>query len=343
MAACGSSGSGSSGNARTLLQETFSGSHTVRSGVLGFQLSLTPSGSSTVKTPIAFGFGGPFQSRGSGNLPASDFNLSIDALGHHGQLGLVSTGTNGFLVLDGNAYKLPQSDYQKLASSFSSAGGGAGTGGLSRLGINPLHWLQNPSVVGTETVGGAQTTHIRSRVNVNALLGDLNTFLQKASSKAGSTSTSLPTGLSAATRQKIVRAVHNATVDVWTGSSDKTLRKLTLNLSFPVTGQFSTLFGGLNSAALGLTLQYAHLNQPQRITGPTHVKPFSGFVTKFQGVMSQLRGTFGVSAGSASGTSPSGPTTGGNSATIGRYSNCLKQAGKDVAQMQKCASLLNGG
>ena len=41
LAACGSASSGS-GSAQTLLKQTFSGSHTVKSGVLTFDLSLTP-------------------------------------------------------------------------------------------------------------------------------------------------------------------------------------------------------------------------------------------------------------------------------------------------------------
>ena len=75
IAACGSSSSSSSGSAgsagaQSLLNATFSGSHAVKSGVLGFNLTLTPSGSSTIKGPISLGLNGPFQSRGSGQLPS---------------------------------------------------------------------------------------------------------------------------------------------------------------------------------------------------------------------------------------------------------------------------------
>ena len=54
VAACGSSsttGSGS-GDAQSLLSQTFSKGHTVKSGVLGFSLSIDPTGSSTLTTPI---------------------------------------------------------------------------------------------------------------------------------------------------------------------------------------------------------------------------------------------------------------------------------------------------
>ena len=177
LAACGSSSSSTSGaGAQTLLKQTFSGSHSVKSGLLNFNLTLTPSGSSTLKGPLSVGLSGPFQTRGKGQLPASNFTISINALGHKGALGLVSTGTSGYLTLQGAAYQLPAADFQKLASSFSGASGaaGGGTGGLAKLGIEPLHWLTNASIVGNDTVAGASTTHIRAGVNVSALLGDFN-------------------------------------------------------------------------------------------------------------------------------------------------------------------------
>jgi hypothetical protein len=341
VAACGSSSSNSSGGAQTLLKQTFSGSHTVKSGILSFGLTVTPSGSSTIKGPISLSLSGPFQSRGSGRLPESNLNISIDALGHHGQLGIVSTGTNGYITLDGAAYQLPAADYQKLASSFSSAG--SGTGGLSKLGINPLHWLTNPSVVGNETVAGASTTHIKANINVASLLGDLSTFLQKASGAAGSTG--IPSTISPSTRQKIAAAVKNPTVDVWTGTGDKTLRKLSINLNLPVSGQISTLLGGLSSAGIGLTLQYANLNQPQTVAAPSNVQPFSAFAPKLEGILRGIEGSLGAGAlGStgATGAGSSGSASGSaGSGGVNKYTLCIQQASGNVTKMQKCASLLS--
>src|SRR4051794_10859543 len=84
LAACGSSSSSSSADAQSLLKQTFSGTHKVSSGVLGVNLTLIPSGSSTLKNPISLSLNGPFQSRGKGNLPASNFTITVNALGHHG-------------------------------------------------------------------------------------------------------------------------------------------------------------------------------------------------------------------------------------------------------------------
>ena len=203
----------------------------------------------------------------------------------------MSTGTGGYVTLDGAAYQLPAADFQRLESGFSSVGGsGQGGGGLSALGINPQHWLTNASVVGSDTVGGADTTHIRAGVNVSALLADINTLLGKASSSSG---TKLPSSIPQATQQKIAAAIKNATVDVWTGKSDKVLRKLSLNLTVPVTGQLSTLAGGATSAGIGFTLQYSDVNQPQTIAAPSNIKPYSQFTTKLRSVLAGIEGSVG--------------------------------------------------
>jgi hypothetical protein len=347
LAACGSSSTGSAssgGSAQSLLAQTFSSGHTVKSGVLGFTLTMNPSGSSTLTTPISLSLSGPFQSRGTGKLPASDFTIGISALGKHGSLGVISTGTNGYVALDGANYQLPASDFQRLESSFSSVGAG-GQGSLSGLGINPEHWLKNPSIVGSDTIGGAATTHIRAGVNVTALLSDLNTFLAKTAKSSGTTK--IPSSIPPATQQKIAAAIKDASVDVWTGASDKTLRKLSLNLTLPVTGQTSTLLGGLRTAGLGLSLQYSDLNKPQTVATPTNVQPYSQFTAKLQSVVAALEGGLGGATGATgtTGTTGSGSSAQSGSAgsSVDKYSQCITAAGQDVLKMQKCASLLNSG
>jgi hypothetical protein len=356
LSACGGS---SSSDASGLLQQTFNGSHKVNSGNLDFSVTINPSGSATLSGPISLSFGGPFQTVGSGKLPESDFNVRVSALGRAGSLGIVSTGTAGYVTLQGTSYRLPQATFQKLESSFtqlpSSPGSGSGT--LGKLGIQPLQWLTHPTVIGTENVGGTATTHIRAGINVSAFLNDLNTFLRKASTIGVSGASRLSGGISPSTRARIAREIQNPSFDVWTGNSDKTMRRMSISLTLPVTGQVSTLFGGLRSADIGLNVQYANLNQPQTITAPTTVRPFAEFSSKVRSFMQALTTTLGGSssgfgAASGSGTTGAGGATGGSSGSgsnsgaasnVQKYSRCIQAAGNDVTKMQQCAPLLNGG
>ncbi len=350
VAACGSASSGSSGNPNTLLNETFSGTHKVSSGNLNLSLTIDPAGSSTLSGPITLSFGGPFQTRGSGKLPESNFTISGSAVGESVSLAIISTGTAGYVTLEGTSYQLPQATFQKLEQSFAQLGSpgasSSGSGTLSKLGIQPLHWLTDPTIVGTESVAGAQTTHIHAGVNVPALLGDLNTVLERSSSLGVSATNSLKSGLSAATRQKLAAAVKNPSVDVWTGNSDHTLRRLTIALTLPVSGKASSELGGMTSADINLTMQYADLNQPQTITAPTSLQPFSQFQTKVDAFLQGLQGAAGglIGGGSSAGaTAGGGTSTTGSSGNVQKYSQCIQQAAGDVSKMQKCSSFLGSG
>lgn len=361
LAACGSSSSSSTGDAATLLKQTFTGSHKISSGDLNLAVTVDPSGSSTLSGPIKLSFGGPFQNSAGGKLPQSNFTVSVSALGKSGSLGILSTGSGGYVSLQGTSYQLPAATFKKLESSLSqvgSTGSGGSSGTLSKLGIKPLDWLQDPKVVGTESVGGTDTTHITATVNVAAFLNDFSTFLQKASTIGVSGVGTASKGLSPAERDKIAGEVKNARFDVWTGNSDKTLRRLTVAMTVPVSGTISTQLGGLRSADIGLSMQYANVNQPQTITAPTTLRPYAEFTSKVQSFLQSLQGSVGGSSllpgssgssgsgsagSSSSGSGSSGSSSSGATSKVQRYSSCLSAAGSDVAKMQRCASLLNGG
>jgi hypothetical protein len=365
VAACGSSSV--SNNPNTLLKQTFSGQHKITSGTLSFQLTITPSGSSTLHGPITLNFGGPFESRGQGKLPKSNFSISLSANGRQAAMGIISTGTTGYVTLDGQNYLLPQATFQKLESNFASVASPSGSsssggGTLSKLGIQPLNWLSSPTIVGSDTVGGTSTTHIRAGVNVTALVSGLSRFLQKASTLGVSGTTKYSSGLPAATQSRIAGAIQRPSFDLWTGNDDKTMRRLQLGLTVPVTGSISSALGGLSSATLGLRIQYTNLNQPQSIAAPTRVQPYSQFQAKLQafeqaltgatgatGATSSSGGATGSTGGAATGSStattpspsPSSASSSSSSAAVSAYSRCLAAAGTDVAKMQQCAPLLN--
>jgi hypothetical protein len=245
------------------------------------------------------------------------FTISLRSNGKGGSVAVVSTGTSAYVTLQGKSYQLPPATFQKLDSGFAQGPS------RNRLGIRPLGWLRNPSIVGNDTVGGASTTHIRAGVNVTALVDDLNTLLQKASSLGVSGAAPLSGGLPASTRSQIVSAIRNPSVDVWTGTADKTLRKLQVGAE-------------VSSATVGLTLQFANLNQPQTITAPTALRPFSELARKLRGFAQTFPGA-GALTGSSSGA---GTTTGASAANVQRYSRCVQAAGNNGGKLQQCAALL---
>lgn len=333
LAACGSSSSNST-QAQSLLHQAFK-AHPINSGKLTVAVAVDPSGSRTLKGPIALNFGGPFQSLGKGKTPKSDFTLRLSAFGRSGSLGIISTGTKGYVTLQGTSYQLPASTFRQFESGLAPVTRSGSLGKLPKLDF--LSWIRNPVVVGHETVAGADTTHVRGGIDVHKMLSDLNSVIHKAPSAGAS---GLGSGISGATITRIAGKVRNPTLDVWVGSSDHTMHKLALNFGVPVSGSASTLLGGLRTAHVALTIQFADINQPQTITAPSSAKPFTEFVSKLQGFLQGLEGTLGSSSALSGGGSSGGGSASGQN--LQRYTQCIQAAGKDVAKMQRCAAILNG-
>ncbi len=334
-AGCGSS----STSASKLLQQTLSGHHTISSGVLGVEVALDPTASTTLKGPITLTFGGPFQTLGPGKLPQSNFNFGLSAPRFGRSIGILSTGSAGYIVLKGAGYQLPPASYARLESSFAKAAAPSGGGLISRLGSA----VTNPVVVGQELIGGSETIHIRAKIDVPAVLADLSSILRRASSLGVSGAGGLRSGLSAAVQRRIAAEVRNPTFDLWTGVHDKTLRRLEIGATLPISGQIAQLLGS-SSVDLDVSVQYSELNERQEITAPATVRPYGELVSKLRGLEQSWQGSIfsgRLPAGGASG-STAGTTGTTSSEPVLRYSRCVEAAGKDVAKMEKCAPLLAG-
>jgi hypothetical protein len=344
LAGCGgsSSASASGPSAAALLKETFTGSHPINSGNLAASITVDPTGSTVLTEPVSLSFGGPFQSRGKNQLPKSDFNVAIGFQGHTGRLGILSTGTEGFVTLEGTAYKLPAASFKQLETSVSSVGGGSSssTSTLSSLGIHPRQWLIDPEVVGSAQVGGVATEHIHGRLAVKPVLGDVSKLLAKAG--ALSTSTSSLKAITPAEQQKIAGEVKSASFDLWTGTQDHTIRRLTVTAALPVTGTLSRELGGMTAARLSFSLTYTGIGQSQTIIAPSSSKPYSQFQTHLQAIVQEIEELVVGASSSSSSAGTSGTSTTSSSSGDSAYSQCVSAAGSSVTKIQKCAALLNG-
>ena len=356
--------------AHRLLVQAFDGHHTITSGVISLDFKVTPSGSSTIKSPFELSFGGPFTRDGAGKPPESDFTIAISGQGHHGSLQVISAGGKGYVTVSGQSYQLPASSFKSVESGLgsvgspgSTSGGKSDTSAFGKLGIKPLDWLSNPQIVQSSSkVGGVAATHVHATVDTTAMLGDFSKLLGKAESLesakslgAGGTS-SLPKSIAASAQKKIAKALGSPAVNVWTGASDKIIRKLTIEVNVPVTGHTRTQLGGMTSLAIALDFGYSEVNQPQTITAPASLQPFSVLRSKVAALLQEIdgglvtgtgtttTGTGGTTTTGAGGTSTTGA---GRTTTISgvttRYSDCINKAAGDVRKMLKCASLLGSG
>jgi len=336
LAACGDDGGGGGGgggsaDAETLLRQTFTGSHEIRSGRADIQLRVVASGDPTIRGPIEVGISGPFQSAGTDALPQFDMALDVSAQGQSFDAGLTSTTDRLFVRFSGTSYEVPADLLNELKDGFRrSQQEGSSQMSLRGLGLDPMSWLQDPTVEGTETVGGVETEHISAQLDVPALLDDVDTLLAEIDRQglAGATGQDIPSSLPADARRQIEESVKEAEIDVWTGSEDHTLRRLSVALSVePPEGD-----SGPRSLELALTIELADLNAPQAIEAPATSRPLNELLGQFQGLLGGAFGGAGGLGGSSGG--------GASSEQLDEYTSCIEQAGSDVARAQACADLL---
>jgi hypothetical protein len=341
VAGCGgTSAAGSSAHARILLKQTFSGSHPVDSGRLQVSFSLTPTGSAVLTEPVTLSFGGPFQSRGRNRTPESDYHIAIGFQGHTGQLGILSTGTHGFVTLSGSAYALPAANFKQLEDGVSGVAGGSGSSStLSSLGIDPQRWLSDPEIVGTAQMGGIETDHIRGQLALRPLLADLSKLLGRVSSVSSSTASLAP--LSAARQATIATEARGASFNLWTGRSDHSIAKLSVTATLPVSGTTRTELGGLTGAKISFSLAYSDIGRPQTVTAPHSAKPYAQFTTRLRSIVVGIEQL--VAGASSTASSPTGSGDQADGSGDSAYSTCVSVAGSSITKIQSCAALLNGG
>ncbi|MGB2712477.1 MAG: hypothetical protein WBC33_13295 [Conexibacter sp.] len=334
LAACGGgeggSGGGSTSDAQTLLTQTFTGAHEIKSGKANLQLEITAQGDPSIRGPIKLTISGPFQGAGGDALPQFDLALDVRAQGQGFEAGLTSTSDRLFVQFGGTAYEVPAALVSRIRDSFKKAQQQSGDKQkLDLAGIDPMSWLQDPEVTGSETIGGTETEHITAQLDLDALLDDVDELLGKLRSQLPAvTGGQIPDKLSADTRQQIEDAVKSATVDVWTGTDDKTLRKLAIEVAVEPPASAD----GPKSVGVDFSIELQDLNEPQTIEPPASSRPLNE-------LLGQLQGLLGGALGGGLGGDLGG---GGSSASpnIDKYTQCLQDAGGDVAEAQKCAALL---
>jgi len=331
------------------------GHHTINSGVMSLSVKVMLRGSSTIKEPLELSFGGPFTRGGAGKPPESDFTIALSGQGHHGSLRVISAGGKGYITVSGHSYQLPASNFKSVESglgSLPSSGGTSGvksnTSALGKLGIQPLDWLSDPKILSRNaSMGGVATTWIHATVDTTAIVRDLNKLLAKSGSLGITGTSSLPKSIRASAQKQFAKALGSPSFDVWTGNSDKIVRNLIVRATIPVTGNSRTRLGGTTAIAVTLAFGYSEVNQPQTVTAPTSVEPYTVLRSKVATLLQQIEGAL-VTASPNGGTTTTGTTTPGTGPTTipganNRYADCISKAAGDVKKMLRCASLLGSG
>jgi hypothetical protein len=333
LQACG----GGSQSAQSIVNETFNSRQQINSGKLNLAFDLDAKGLQSVSSPISVQVSGPFDSSKADRLPTFDLSIDLGTGGHALQAGVVSTKSQFFIELAGEAFLAPPATRNSLQQSYVQASKTASSkksvSTFASLGLDPGLWLEHPVLRGTQEVGGVETTHISAGLNLARFLADADK-LSGASSTLGIAQQQVSGLLSPAESKALVASLTSASVDLYTGSSDHLLRSLSVHASLSSNPQTRKALQGLRSATLGLELKITNLNENQTIIAPKNPRPISDLVSALE--------QQGLVSGGQSGASGEAATATGAAGVSSSYEKCVESAGQDVKALQKCASLLGG-
>jgi len=340
IAGCGGGGSGSGESADEdasvdeLLQKTFSGEKKVESGKLDLSLNIDVQGgqNAQVQGPISLKLSGPFQTQGKGQLPKFDMDASFEGAGQNLKAGVASTGDKGFVNFQGTEYAVSDQVFQQFKSGYEQAQKQAeekngDQQSLATLGIDPRRWLTNPKNEGEAKVGDTDTIKITGGVDVNKLLDDVNTAIEKARGLGVQGSNELPEKLTEEQKKQAADAIKDLGVEIYTGKDDTTLRRMVVKMDVQNTSANN------ESGSLTLDFSLTELNEDQEIEAPSGAKPFDQLLGQLGGL--------GLGGAGASGSSGGASSGGASADDLKKYSDCVSEAGGDNQKVAKCAELLS--
>ena len=320
-----------------VLEDTFSGEKKVDSGKLDLAIKLdVQGGDSQVQGPISLSLSGPFQTQGKGKLPKFDMDAAFEGAGQSFKAGVTSTGDKAFVNFQGTEYAVSGQVFQQFKAGYEQAQKQSADKGnqqsLATLGIDPRRWLTDPKNEGEAKVGDTDTIKITGGVDINKLLDDVNTALDKARGLGVQGSDQLPEKLTDQQKQEAADAIKDLKVEIYTGKEDTTLRRMVVNTTVEAPDNGGT-------GTLSLDFQLLDLNEGQEISAPSNPKPFTELMTQIQALGAQL-GTSTSGGSSSSGSGSSSSSSGPTAEDFQKYTDCVGEAGNDTAKAQKCADLL---
>jgi hypothetical protein len=340
LASCG--GGNDREDVQNLLDRSFANS--ISSADMKLDATLQVKGSQSLDKPVRITASGPFQGN-ERKLPSADLTLQVGTGGGQTiETGFLSTGTRAFVKFQDVYYEQPASEVRKANQSL--AGRKGNTRSLKSLGLDPRSWIGRARDRGDETVGGVDTTHVSGTLDVKAVLTDLNKFVKRSSGAiGGATGQTPPRPLQKDDIDAIARVVKDPTFDVYVGKDDDTIRRVAGRLQVTVPKNDQATVGGVQGGSLEFSIEFRHVNEPQKIEAPAKARPLSD-LTRSLGTAGALKnlgggGSSGGSAGPEGNSTPPTATTGPDTQAFKDYSNCLEKAkANDAEALQRCAQLL---
>ena len=268
-----SASASSSAAAHALTKRATGPNPAARSGRVDGSLEFTLKGNPDFADDFALSVSGPFSWRKGSALP--DYELEVGARDYG--LTLVSAGGKSYAVLGTTGYELPASIRNRLVRKAAKGRNGL-TKTLEQVGITPWRWENDQHVVGTETVDGVETAHIKTGFYVGRQLMDANTLLGLLTSLGVTRAVGLPSHVTRDARRAVAAGADEGRVGgSWIATKDKVYRQSGFTLRFVIPKDRRAKLGGLSGGTVVGLMKVTEVGEPQEISAPKDVQPFADF------------------------------------------------------------------
>lgn len=337
LAACGSDdggGGGNDGDATSKLSEAFK--KPIPKATVAVDISAKVEGVQALTQPVSLKLSGPYESLGSKKVPKLDWDVSLSGGGQSFSGKLISTGDNAFVGFQGQNYEVgtelvSQFEQQLAAQNQSQAQS------LKQLGIDPGTWLTGAKEEGDEDVAGTETTKITGGVNVEKMLTDINSVVDKV---GGSMSQSAPSKLTPEQIKQATDVVKDPKFEVFVAKDDGTVRRLVATLNFTIPEAQRQQAQGATGGTITFSVEFSNVGQPAQVTAPTDTKPITELQQQLQGLMGGATGGGSSGGGSSGDDGASGGSGSADSEAYEKYAACVEDAGGDQSKLAECFELL---
>jgi hypothetical protein len=316
-----------------LLEETFAGGKAIESGRISLGLDIASRGGKASE-PLTIKLSGPFESQGKARLPLLDIDASLEGGGQSMSGGVTTTPDQAYVTISGTAYEIAGPVYQQFKAGYEQSAKEASGGkdqSLASLGIDPRRWLTNARNAGESKVGDTDTIKITGDVDVPKLLVDVNGALEQVRALGVQGSDQIPERLTEEEKRQTAEAIDELNVEIHTGAEDRILRRIVIAMGLTAPEGSPQ---GADSVDVRFDLQLQEVNEKQEIEPPGDARPFGELLEQLEGFGLGNLGQLGAGAGGGGGGSGAGE------ANVGKYSECVQQAGDDNEAVRKCADLL---
>jgi hypothetical protein len=214
-----------------------------------------------------FDLTGAFANGSAKGIPEFKVNARISASGQKVTAGFVSLGDKAYFVRGDTGWRVPPALWNPLVD-----GAEKGAGQKLPFDVHPATWVRDVKSEGTDTIAGVESDHVSARVDPKAVVNDLAQAVRQNGGE-------LPN------QAALSRVVKKADLDVWVGTEDHIVRRLSAKLAFAGRGR------------LELDVRLSDVNKPQRIVAPERVlagAPAGVFGQLAQGIASGIGGVTGT-------------------------------------------------